>query len=100
MSPTHPIIRKLQVKKENLQGKSPASGGAPSTNLLRGDKMRRRKLSSSARRNPSKKRRSQSRRKSKTTWADPTVPITKMSKRKRTKLNKNEMKRNSCWWFG
>ena len=63
--------------------------------------MRRRKLSSSAKRNQTKKKRSQTRKKSKTTWADPTVPITKISKRKKTKkLDLNEMRNNSFWWFG
>jgi len=33
----------------------------------------------------------------KTTWADPTVPIRKISK---TKLKKKQLPQLSCWWFG
>jgi len=63
--------------------------------------MKRQKLSSLPKRNQTKKRRSKTLRKSKTTWADPTVPITKISKRKKIKkLDLNEMKNNSFWWFG
>jgi len=62
--------------------------------------MRKQKLRSSVKRGDRSKKRSQARRKSKVTWADPTVPKTWISKRKKTKLNKNEMKKNSCWWFG
>gem|GEM_PF-6585487 len=37
---------------------------------------------------------------SKATWQDPTVPITKISKSKKTKSRKDDPKKNSCWWFG
>jgi hypothetical protein len=35
--------------------------------------------------------------KPKTTWADPTVPISKISK---SKVNKRKTQQLSCWWFG
>jgi len=63
--------------------------------------MRKQKSRSSAKRNYSTKRGSQKARRNKATWADPTVPITKASKRKKIKkLNLIEMRNNTCWWFG
>jgi hypothetical protein len=34
------------------------------------------------------------------TWADPTVNKTTTSKRRKTKQKKDDVRKNSCWWFG
>jgi hypothetical protein len=47
--------------------------------------------------NPGKKRWSRTSEKSKTTWADPTIPITKISK---SKVTKKQVPQLSCWSFG
>jgi hypothetical protein len=47
--------------------------------------------------NSGKKRWSRTSEKSKTTWADPTSPITKISK---SKVTKKQVPQLSFWWFG
>jgi hypothetical protein len=62
--------------------------------------MRTRKPNSSPKKNQTRRRQAKASRKRAITWTDPTVPKTKVSKRRKTKLTKNDMKKNSCWWFG
>lgn len=63
-------------------------------------KMKRRKTSYPAKRNHPLKKVSEGHKRNRTTWTDPTVPINKISRQGKTKSNKNQMKKNSCWWFG
>ncbi|NIM99230.1 MAG: hypothetical protein GTO24_14460 [candidate division Zixibacteria bacterium] len=62
--------------------------------------MRKRKTSSPSRSNQTQKRHSKTTRRNAITWTDPPVRKTRTSKRKKSKLNKNDMKKKSCWWFG
>ncbi len=55
------------------------------------------RVSSTKKRTTTKKKVSRTSRKSKTTWADPTAPIRKISK---AKSNKRHIPELSCWWFG
>ncbi len=59
--------------------------------------MTRYRASSAKKKTTTKKKLSRTTRKSKTTWADPTVPIRKISQ---TKLSKKQIPQLSCWWFG
>jgi hypothetical protein len=100
MIPTPPIIRKSQVKEENPSSKSPAQGGALSANPQGGAKMKTRKANSPRRRKQTQKRQAKSTKRNAITWTDPSVRRTRVSKRRKSKLSKNDMKKNSCWWLG
>jgi hypothetical protein len=55
------------------------------------------RASSAKKKTATRKKLSRASRKSKTTWADPTVSVKKISKAKRTKKQVPQL---SCWWFG
>jgi hypothetical protein len=55
------------------------------------------RVSSAKKKTTKKKKTSRASRRAKTAWADPTVPIRKISK---AKLNKRQIPQLSCWCFG
>jgi len=57
----------------------------------------KRKMTNLKTQNSGKKRWSRTSEKAKTTWADPTVPIRKISK---SKVTKKQVPQLSCWSFG
>ncbi len=59
--------------------------------------MTTRRVTSYKKKTTTKKKASRASRKSKTTWADPTVSIKKVSKTKKTQ---EQLPQLSCWWFG
>jgi hypothetical protein len=98
-------IRQSISKAEGQRGKTLKKRAPPLAGLFqliyqRWKKMRRQKSGSFAQRRHPRKRVSEGPRRGQTTWADPTVPITKVLRRGKVKLNKNQMKKNSFWWFG
>jgi hypothetical protein len=62
--------------------------------------MRAKRAKPSPKRGRVQKKRARAGAKKKTSWADPAAPVTKMSKRKKTRSKKADLKKNSCWWFG
>jgi hypothetical protein len=55
------------------------------------------RVSSPKRKTTNKKKISRTSGRAKTTWADPTIPISKISK---SKVTKKQIPKLSCWWFG
>jgi hypothetical protein len=68
--------------------------------LARGLKMKTQKRNRSTKPKKSRKRHSRGTKRNAITWADPTVNKTTTSRKRKTKRNKDDMRKNSCWWFG